>query len=455
MTPKRLIVLVFLLIITLAFYFKSMLYIDPDLGWQLKTGEIILSKGFPRTDPFSYTMSHFAFVPHSWLTDVVFHHVFQLAGLSGLAFVTSIALTITVVVICGVIWQTWMFVPALLVAVHLMPYAGMRPQTFSWLFFALLLRVLVDKKAEHVYGRYLPILLFVWAQLHGGFLIGIVLLAIWAFFDLKKRALIVLFATVATLVNPYGIALWREALMTFFSLSTRASVNEWSPTLARLDLRLGLVMLLPTFLIVRYPRAYSPFFKLTYVILFLTMLSSSKLFPFWLIMAGYTMIIGLTTLEKSTVQIKGAAKRLNTLLYVLFLLIAINAAVLIISTFKTYKTLDEDVYYPKNAVIFLKTHPPQGNIFAPFGWGGYLIWKLPEKKVFISGHMPHWEHILEDYIKIIKLESPFEKITTSYNISTVLVQKNKTNFAALTTYLKKNGWKTIYEDGVSEILIRP
>jgi DNA-directed RNA polymerase subunit RPC12/RpoP len=79
------------------------------------------------------------------------------------------------------------------------------------------------------------------------------------------------------------------------------------------------------------------------------------------------------------------------------------------ATINTYKTLREDVYYPKKAVVYLKNNLPQGNIFAPFGWGGYLVWHLPEKKVFISGQMPHWGNLLDEYSKIVSLQSPFEK----------------------------------------------
>lgn len=455
MTRRHVYFLVFFLTLTLAFYLKSMLYLDPDLGWQLKTGELILTEGFPRTDPFSYTMPHFAFVPHSWLSDVAFFKIFQAFGFAGLAMTNSIVLAATVMIVCGFLGRTWMYIPAVLVAAHFFPYAGMRPQTFSWLFFSLLLGVLLNERTTRRFGRYLPLMFFLWAQLHGGFFIGIVLLATWAFFDLKKRSALAILATAATLFNPYGTALWREVITTFFSLTTRASVNEWTPTLAQLDIRLGLIMLLPTFLIMRYPRAYSPFFNISYFILFFLMLSSSKLFPFWLIMAGYTMITGFTSLEKSAARIAGAIKRFNTLFYILFLFAAINTIILSTATVNTYKALHEDIYYPKKAVAYLHTNPPQGNIFAPFGWGGYLIWKLPEKKVFISGHMPHWENILEDYIKIIKLESPFKKVAVTYNISTVLVQKNKTNFEALAKNLTENGWEKTYEDDMAVILSKP
>ncbi len=455
MNRARLFTLIFFVVMVLAFYFKSTLYLDPDLGWQLKTGEFIVKNGVPRTDPFSYTMPHFPVVAHSWMSDVIFYKTHEAAGIDGIAIITSIALAATVMVVCGAAWLGWMYVPAILMAAHFYPYAGTRPQTFSWLFFALLMRVLLDKKAGFTFGRYLPILFFVWAQVHGGFFIGLILLAIWAAFDLKKRLFIAVLATGATLINPYGFALWREILTTFLSLTTHASVNEWSPTFTQLDLRLGLVILLPTFLITRFPRVYSQFFRITYFLLLFLMLSSSKMFPFWLIVAGYAIIQGFGELQARIIDKKGGQNRLNFFVYILLLVVAINSIILTTATINTYKTLREDVYYPKKAVVYLKNNLPQGNIFAPFGWGGYLVWHLPEKKVFISGQMPHWGNLLDEYSKIVSLQSPFEKTAATYNISTVLVQKSKTNFAEFARELKKNGWQMVYEDDVAQILRRP
>jgi predicted amino acid racemase len=64
-------------------------------------------------------------------------------------------------------------------------------------------------------------------------------------------------------------------------------------------------------------------------------------------------------------------------------------------------------------------------------------------------------NLLDEYSKIVSLQSPFEKTAATYNISTVLVQKSKTNFAEFARELKKNGWQMVYEDDVAQILRRP
>ncbi len=456
-------VCLFLLVVTFGFYLKSSLYLDPDLGWELRTGELILKEGFPSTDPFSYTMPDFAFIPHSWLADIAFFFVEQQFGLFGLALLTSIVATATLIVIFGLSWQTWTYIPALLLSAHFLPYVGLRPQTFSWLFFALLLRVLLDAKVWNRYKKWLPALFLVWAQVHGAFIIGLVVLGLFVVIEAKvKRNLLIAslgifgISVFATLINPYEIGLWREVFSTLTSLPLHTSVNEWAPILSRPDYRLVIIAALPLLFISRYWGSYSLFSKTVFIFLSLSMLSAGKIFPFWLVLTGFLIAQGfeffLKDIEENAPSKKGAKKRFSLLVYILGIAVIINSIILTTATIQTYKPLSEDRYYPKRALEYLKTNPPQGNIFAPFGWGGYLIWKLPEKRVFIDGRMPHWGNILNEYTEIISLQRPFEKTAKSYNIDTVLVQKSRTKFADLAKELEKKGWKKIYEDDVSMIL---
>src|SRR3989344_1597948 len=71
---------------------------DYDLGFRLKTGELILTQGFPRTDPYSYTMPGFPYVEHAWGVGVIWASLYQWSGTYGIALFQTMlfALTITV-----------------------------------------------------------------------------------------------------------------------------------------------------------------------------------------------------------------------------------------------------------------------------------------------------------------------------------------------------------------------
>jgi hypothetical protein len=113
------------------------------------------------------------------------------------------------------------------------------------------------------------------------------------------------------------------------------------------------------------------------------------------------------------------------------------------------KKWSEKTNYPYDAVQFVKENPIEGNMFNLYGWGGFLIWQLPEYKTFIDGRMPSWESNgnspLEDYIEIKENKNYelFESYVDKYNITWVLLpKKNK-----LGNYLaKQEPWDIYYDD---------
>src|SRR5512141_1473037 len=82
---------VFLLAILVAvFTIRAIIFLDPDFGWRLRTGFVILKNGIPKTDIYSYTMPSFPWVDHAWLTDVLISLVYSLSGKIGLGLVFSL-----------------------------------------------------------------------------------------------------------------------------------------------------------------------------------------------------------------------------------------------------------------------------------------------------------------------------------------------------------------------------
>ena len=148
--------------------------------------------------------------------------------------------------------------------------------------------------------------------------------------------------------------------------------------------------------------------------------------------------------------------------------------------------LTEDKYYPSRAVVYLQIEMPKGNIFSEYGWGGYLNWKLPQKRVFIDGRMPSWKweanipgeenYVMKVYTGILRGDTDFRPVFEKYNIDTVLWPRSKrksffnTLEEGLTNLLrefglapkeydfieelKKDGWEKTYEDSVATVYQR-
>ena len=86
----------------------------------------------------------------------------------------------------------------------------------------------------------------------------------------------------------------------------------------------------------------------------------------------------------------------------------------------------KETSYPDKLVDFIKKNDLQGNIFNQYAWGGFLIWELPDKKVFIDGRMDVYKKkISEPYVTVLNLKAGWEKIIEEYSIKLILVKKDE------------------------------
>jgi hypothetical protein len=143
--------------------------------------------------------------------------------------------------------------------------------------------------------------------------------------------------------------------------------------------------------------------------------------------------------------------------------------------------LSERAYFPTQAVTFLAHHPSQGQVFSTYEWGGYLDWKLPQKKVFIDGSMPTWSRlaansheesaVFQTYIDLSSGKVPFRTLAQKYDIDTVLIPSTmgaqkpllasppswlqwldqKNTHMSLERQLQQEGMQVIYRDKIAVI----
>jgi hypothetical protein len=200
------------------------------------------------------------------------------------------------------------------------------------------------------------------------------------------------------------------------------------------------------------------------------------------------MIKGLGFFQKDVENISHAKERLMIMYRILTIVFLSIFTIQTLLSIRSSYFGREGIFYPKDAVHFLKSNQVEGEIFAEYGWGGYLIWKLPEKRVFIDGRMAIWHtpnpegsdlpNAFDSYLKIVKGEIDYQDIFDRYNIHVVLWPKTQTNSDIFTNIqnkvnrllttlqikkddysfletLENDGWIKIYEDNVSIIYKKP
>lgn len=487
--------LIFLLIVFTLFCWRGTIFLDPDFGWHLKLGQIILDSGIPKTDPFSYTMSSYPFVDHEWLTNTIISMLYPFLGKIGLAGIYAVLVLLLMgLALSSKKSKIWLkVVPFILGAGVLLDYSGIRPQVQSWVLLAILLRIILNDDTWKRWRLVLPIFIVFWANLHGGFAIGIATLFCIVFLkSWRQRKLwlegtfIFTLSLLASLVNPYGIHLWWEVWQQISDTSLRWTIAEWQPAIFSFNPSFIALLTLSLILLLRYRKKFRLEEIGLYFFFLLQGISSLRHIPLWTIVSLPLVVKGLEWFYQEAKKIKEGAWRFKK---------AYNFAIagsLIVFTLQSIfgllgaKSLTEEAFYPKKAVEFLKSNLPAGQIFSEYGWGGYLIWKLPEKKVFIDGRMPSWRwqsapssesnYAMKDHQNITREETKYLPVFEKYGIATVLWPAPKQKEFAkawekkivntLTRFsqkesgfnfpkqLEKDGWLILYQDTVAIILTK-
>jgi hypothetical protein len=154
--------------------------------------------------------------------------------------------------------------------------------------------------------------------------------------------------------------------------------------------------------------------------------------PLWLIASLFPTIQCLDLLKKDVAKYADGDKRLS-FVYVISLIILCFYGLVRVWSYDFTVSLQVNSVYPVKAVKFLENNPKKGELFSVYDWGGYLVWKLPDKKVFIDGRMPSWRwqspdkkfsnNAFKEYLNIFSGKENFEKSAKKYHINTVLISK--------------------------------
>ena len=173
---------------------------DPDLWWHLGVGQYIWqTKSIPYTDIFSFTAPEYPYVYHSWLSELILYLIHKFSGLWGItlfyALIGSLSLHFlkkttqlllpTTNYLLPVTYYLFLTIPFIIYLTNL------RVQLISFLFLTILLYLLVSqffslsrRKPASLRGSsviksrqlLIPILFLFWTNLHGGFILGLLLL---------------------------------------------------------------------------------------------------------------------------------------------------------------------------------------------------------------------------------------------------------------------------------------
>lgn len=455
------------------------LLLDGDTYWHIATGRwIIQNASVPSMDPFSHTMRGAVWTAHEWLSDVVLAAAHQVGGWTLVVAVAALAFAATIALMTRALLRTLEPIYALLFAVlailmtasHVLARPHMLAMPLMMLWTIELVRASESNRSP---GLWLLPVMTLWANLHGGFTLGIALACAFALEAVLTAArpqrvatarswgFFLVLSVASGLLTPHGIQgilfTWQVMFEQSYMLER---VGEWrSPNfhgfqpiefwllgglamIAYQGLRLPPVRLL--LLVGLLHLALKHVRNIELVGLLAPLFVAAPLARQW------------RERQRSKQQLEGADRFFGLLARpagrgaLATALLMIVGVPLWSSGARTLE-LPESVA-PVRALEAVQKADIQGPVFNSYGSGGYLIFQgIP---VFIDGRADMYgDTFLKQYLDALELRTPdgLEKLLAKYGVAWTLLEPDS-SAVALLDHLPE--WRRLHADKTAVVHVK-
>jgi hypothetical protein len=443
---------------------------DADLWGHVRFGQDLLaSHRLVIPDTHSFT-SDKPWINHEWMAEVAMASVYGALGPLGLNLLRLGCLAL----IAALIWRRLAaFNPPARVLDALIVVAMLgvqsraeqvRPQLFSLLLFSVLLTIVtdVDRTSDRWRLLILAPLMALWANLHGGWIVGLECLATWAgckllFERATSRQRITLIAAVmsaalATALNPYGVRLW------WFLLDTvrvsRPYIEEWQPVY-RLQGWAWLFWLLPASLAVlaaiRSKFRLEPRYGALVLFLAVTSLVVSRLDAFFTLAVAFLMAEPLAANWRHRVSDVTAQRRIQLLRPAL--VVVVITVLLFVASRAAHIQIGHPPMPEREATEFVQRAGLQGRVLVWFDWGEYVIWHFsPRLRVSIDGRREtvYSDELIASHMAFYLGDASAMGLPTRIAADYIWVPK----WIPVVAKLRESGWVPVFEGPQSVIMTR-
>jgi hypothetical protein len=367
---------------------------DPDLWGHVRFGlDMLDTWRLPHVDPYSFTQD-VPWINHEWLSELQMGAAYRTGGAPGLSLLKGLLVSTTLWLVWTSLQGVHLTVRTLImgaVGIGLAPAAQtLRPQLWSMVAIAILCRFLARGASPRLV--LLPLLFLMWANLHGGFLVGLGILAAWSagavLFDRREGWRWVAVAAVcglATLGTPYGTALWRFLAETV--RWSRPGIDEWRPLWSKPGLlAIWSVAVVATVWGVRGVRTRGASVALVAAMLAFASLRVARILPLYVEAIVMLIAPALAARWPAARPRLRPFDRAERIAAVVIFMAASAAAAMIGAVRLTCVVVPDDWQPPSIAARQLLASAPPGRLVSFFNWGEYAIWHLsPALRVSMDG----------------------------------------------------------------------
>jgi hypothetical protein len=311
----------------------------------------------------------------------------------------------------------------------------------------------------------------VWANLHGAFFIGALLLGVYITLETAKAPhvndttprhipelgiALGMFIAVS-LINPYGSRLWGFILES--AGMQRPYLSEWAPFN-----KLGYLAIHPDFVVlavisfgaVLFSRCHKDF---TWIGILATSFVSAIILrrniPLFAITAAFIVPEHINAIAAEPLRKLGAAVSKRVIIGALALFMIVSACyALYFNKSNPFEIEVPQDRFPSGIVHFMKDNKLSGNALVFFDWAEYSIWQLyPDCRQFLDGRFSdaYDKQTIEDYFNFIYCGPTWENALKDYPTDIVLIHRGN---AVYDKMIRRDDWLLVCEDNLAALFIR-
>jgi hypothetical protein len=474
---------------------------NADLWWHLAAGRwIVEHRSLPRMDPFSFSAQGRAWLNHEWFADVLMYLWASIGGLESLVYWLWLILLATYFLLfqlCRTHGGSPLFsLLGVSVAVATSaPFFEIRPHLYSLFFYVVILWLLLLSKPR--LRLMLPVIFLLWANLHGGFIFGLLAAATVlvtrlvvstapqlrsggsvhsALASRRTDVLVVVASATACLVNPYGFKAFEPALRyAFDSSSPFRALKEWLPPFSKEGVSSPLfpwliaLFLIACLILLLSPQGRRMESEIRWSIValggltLLMALRSGRFIPLFSVSACLPISLLLAAWLGRPRDRRGELRWLVLQRVIPLLLAAVCLAMLTrypVSS-RAFGHLTSLESFPVDTLDFLTVNRLSGKMFAYYGWGGYVQYRADARmKVYIDSRADtvYSGETFDDYRRVQYMLPGWLEVVESSDADYFLWLNMKTpqvhQIGQVQILLATGRWRKVHEDFVSVLLAR-
>jgi len=436
-----------------------------DLTYHLRAGaEILDTRAIPAADTWTYTAAGASWVDQQWGAQAVLAAVYRVGGWTGLALFR--AALIGVIFGClyvigrhrGLTARTAALLTLAAFAISAVAL-GLRPQLLGMTLFAIVLLLVVDRHAHPRRLWLVPLLVAVWANLHGSFFLGPLVVGLAAIEDVGDKApgadrvfAIAIVSAIAGCLTPFGPMVWAYAVGLSTNPLVTQRITEWQPTTIR-DvpgiLFFGSALAVVTLIARRGSRTSWP--TLLWLATFFAIGVYAIRGVAWWPLAVVPAIAGTLLTDPAGAAVRGpepaALRALNAVVVVLLVVAGI-------ALLPAWRPLDPGLGAPVGVVgnappgitAALRDDLRAGDrVFNPQPWGSWFEFALPTLPVALDSRIELFPvDVWDDYEGVVAGTGDWQRQLEDWGVTTAVVAAvDADTFGAR---LADAGWTKVYED---------